>query len=104
MFLGTFTPKLDDKGRLTLPAKFRDELAGGLMITKSQDHSLAIYPPGTSSSSLLERQRQLHAMIRQLGRMSVPWPPAQMNSTPMPRGESPSRLIIGVTQTCPRNA
>lgn len=73
------------------------------MITKSQDHSLAIYP-GTSSSSLLERQRQLHAMIRQLGRMSVPWPPAQMNSTPMPRGESPSRLIIGVTQTCPRNA
>ena len=28
MFLGTYTPKLDDKGRLTLPAKFRDELAG----------------------------------------------------------------------------
>ena len=24
MFLGTYTPKLDDKGRLTLPAKFRD--------------------------------------------------------------------------------
>ncbi len=28
MFLGTYTPKLDDKGRLTLlPAKFRDALA-----------------------------------------------------------------------------
>ncbi|HET8642510.1 MAG TPA: cell division/cell wall cluster transcriptional repressor MraZ, partial [Pseudonocardiaceae bacterium] len=25
MFLGTHTPKLDDKSRLTLPAKFRDE-------------------------------------------------------------------------------
>ena len=37
MFLGTYTPKLDDKGRLTLPAKFREELAGGLM-------SLAVYP------------------------------------------------------------
>ncbi|MDU1123636.1 MAG: cell division/cell wall cluster transcriptional repressor MraZ, partial [Dermabacter sp.] len=24
MFLGTFTPKLDDKGRLIFPAKFRD--------------------------------------------------------------------------------
>jgi len=24
MFFGTFTPKLDDKGRLTLPAKFRE--------------------------------------------------------------------------------
>lgn len=44
MFLGTYTPKLDDKGRLTLPAKFRDALAGGLMITKGQDHTLAVYP------------------------------------------------------------
>ena len=44
MFLGTYTPKLDDKGRLTLPAKFRDALAGGLMVTKGQDHSLAVYP------------------------------------------------------------
>ena len=44
MFLGTYTPKLDDKGRLTLPAKFREELGGGLMITKGQDHSLAVYP------------------------------------------------------------
>lgn len=44
LFLGTFTPKLDDKGRLTLPAKFRDALAGGLMVAKSRDHSLAVYP------------------------------------------------------------
>jgi MraZ protein len=44
MFLGTYTPKLDDKGRLTLPAKFREALAGGLMIAKSQDHTLAVYP------------------------------------------------------------
>ncbi|MBZ8178156.1 division/cell wall cluster transcriptional repressor MraZ [Corynebacterium poyangense] len=44
MFLGTYTPKLDDKGRLTLPAKFREELAGGLTVTKGQDHSLAVYP------------------------------------------------------------
>ncbi|MDU5843572.1 MAG: cell division/cell wall cluster transcriptional repressor MraZ, partial [Cutibacterium avidum] len=26
MFLGTHTPKLDEKGRFFLPAKFRDEL------------------------------------------------------------------------------
>ena len=47
MGLGTYTPKLDDKGRLTLPAKFRDALAGGLMVTKSQDRSLAVYPRET---------------------------------------------------------
>lgn len=44
MFLGTYTPKLDDKGRLTLPAKYRETLAGGVMVTKGQDHSLAVYP------------------------------------------------------------
>ncbi|MCK2243220.1 MULTISPECIES: division/cell wall cluster transcriptional repressor MraZ [unclassified Crossiella] len=44
MFLGTHSPKLDDKGRLTLPAKFRDALAGGLMLTKGQDHCLFVFP------------------------------------------------------------
>lgn len=44
MFTGTYTPKLDDKGRLTLPAKYREELAGGLTITKGQDRSLTVYP------------------------------------------------------------
>lgn len=46
MFFGTFTPKLDDKGRLTLPAKFRHELSEGLMVVKGQDRSLAVYPRG----------------------------------------------------------
>ncbi|MFT3900334.1 MAG: division/cell wall cluster transcriptional repressor MraZ [Gordonia sp. (in: high G+C Gram-positive bacteria)] len=41
--VGTYTPKLDDKGRLTLPAKFRDALAGGVMVTRNQDKSLAVY-------------------------------------------------------------
>ena len=44
MFLGTYSPKLDDKGRLTLPAKYRDALAGGLMVTKGQDHCLYVFP------------------------------------------------------------
>jgi MraZ protein len=44
VFLGTHTPKLDDKGRLILPAKFRDELADGLVITRFQERCLAIWP------------------------------------------------------------
>jgi MraZ protein len=44
VFLGTHTPKLDDKGRLILPAKFRDELAEGLVIAKFQEHCLAVWP------------------------------------------------------------
>ena len=44
MFLGTHTPRLDDKGRLALPARFRSELEGGLVICKGQDHCLSIFP------------------------------------------------------------
>ncbi len=47
MFLGTYTPKLDEKGRFFLPAKFREQLADGLVITVQQDRCLAIYPPPT---------------------------------------------------------
>jgi MraZ protein len=44
VFLGTHAPRLDEKGRLFLPAKFRDELAGGLVITKGQERCLYVWP------------------------------------------------------------
>lgn len=43
MFLGTHLPHLDDKGRLILPARFRDELAGGVVITKGQERCLYVF-------------------------------------------------------------
>lgn len=44
MFFGTHTPRLDDKGRLTLPAKFREALGEGLVMTKGQDRCLCVFP------------------------------------------------------------
>ena len=44
MFLGTHTPRLDEKGRLILPAKYRDELAEGVVITKGQERCLYVFP------------------------------------------------------------
>ena len=44
MFLGTHTPRLDDKGRMILPAKFRDELSAGLVLTKGQERCLYVFP------------------------------------------------------------
>ena len=44
MFLGTHSPRLDEKGRLFLPAKYRDELAPGLVITKGQERCLYVFP------------------------------------------------------------
>jgi MraZ protein len=43
MFLGTHLPKLDDKGRVILPAKFRDQLSAGLVVTRGQDRCLFVY-------------------------------------------------------------
>jgi MraZ protein len=44
VFLGTHTPKLDDKGRLILPAKFREPLTTGLVMTKGQERCVVIWP------------------------------------------------------------
>lgn len=44
MFLGTHEPRLDEKGRLILPARFREELANGLVITKGQERCLYGFP------------------------------------------------------------
>ena len=45
MFLGEYSHSLDSKGRLTIPAKFRDQLAAGLVVTRSpQDPCLLVMP------------------------------------------------------------
>src|SRR3954447_26126849 len=57
VFLGTYSPRLDDKGRLFLPAKFRDELAEGLVITKGQERCLYVFS-AAEFSRLTERLRE----------------------------------------------
>lgn len=57
MFLGTHEPKLDEKGRLILPARFRDDLSDGLVITKGQERCLYVFP-ANEFSLITERLRQ----------------------------------------------
>ena len=57
MFLGTHTPKLDDKGRVILPAKFRHDLANGLVLTRGQEKCLYVFSESEFSD--------LHEKIRQ---------------------------------------
>lgn len=56
-FLGTYTPKLDDKGRLILPAKYRAQLAPGLVVTRGQERCLFVFPTAEF--------RRIHEQIRQ---------------------------------------
>ena len=44
MFLGEFEHTIDEKGRITVPAKFRGRLAAGMVITKGIDECLWLYP------------------------------------------------------------
>lgn len=45
MFLGEYKHSLDAKGRVILPAKFRDQLADGAFVTKGRDGCLFVYTP-----------------------------------------------------------
>lgn len=47
MFLGSHRHNLDAKGRLAIPARFRDGLAGGLVLTRGFDRCIALYPMAT---------------------------------------------------------
>jgi MraZ protein len=58
MFLGEYQYTIDDKGRLTIPAKFRRPLAGGLVVTRGFDRNLTMYPMDTWSG-LVDKVNQL---------------------------------------------
>lgn len=44
VFLGRFAHNLDGKGRLAIPARFREALAGEVILTRGIDRCLALYP------------------------------------------------------------
>ncbi|NYF10594.1 MraZ protein [Leifsonia sp. AK011] len=64
MFLGTYSPKLDDKGRIILPAKFRDELASGVVVTRGQERCLYVFSQ-REFESLHEKIRQAPVTSKQ---------------------------------------
>lgn len=43
MFIGEYNHNLDEKGRLAIPVKFREELKGGAVVTKGLDGCLFLY-------------------------------------------------------------
>ncbi len=64
MFLGTHTPRLDDKGRLILPAKFREQLEAGVVVTRGQERCLYVFPV-SEFERLAEQLRQAPVTSKQ---------------------------------------
>jgi MraZ protein len=44
LLLGTYTPKIDAKGRMALPAKFRAQLGSGMVMARGQERCVYLLP------------------------------------------------------------
>jgi len=103
VFLGTHTPKLDEKGRLFLPARFREELAEGVVITKGQERCLYVF----KRADFEEQAAKLKAApitakaARDFGRMlfagAVDDAPDKHGRVTVP---APLRAYAGLTKAC----
>jgi MraZ protein len=72
MFLGQYRHSLDDKGRMIVPARFRDLLSGPIYLTQGFDQNLRVLPEAafvsiyervTEMSSTNPTARQLRRLI-----------------------------------------
>ncbi len=63
MFLGQYDHSIDDKSRLTLPARFRDALAGGVVLSKGLDGSVDVYPKDAWEATVAERIGRLDPLL-----------------------------------------
>lgn len=98
--------RVDDKGRVAIPAQFRKQLSEGSFISVSQDSVLAIYPPDLWNALAAQLQSPLpgpdqRALARTLYSMSVPFEPdgqGRISLQPEQRRlaeiESPSTVVV----------
>jgi len=64
MFYGTHDHSIDDKHRLTLPAKFRERLGAEVVLLRGIEHTIDVHPKDTWEASL-ERITDLDPLTRE---------------------------------------
>jgi MraZ protein len=65
MFFGEYEHTIDDKSRLTLPARFREQLAGGVVLAKGLDGYVAVYPRAAWQETIEARLAALDPLTRE---------------------------------------
>jgi len=107
MMRGTFTPKLDDKSRLTLPAKYRTELTDEVTVVCEQERCLAIYAksvldqmmePVNAAPSTLRNVREYQRWTQYRAEDATPDKQGRVTITPIQRawaGLEKDVIVIG---------
>jgi MraZ protein len=89
MFLGEYEHSIDAKGRMAVPAKFREQIQRGAVVSKSMGSCLSVYPmqrweeksaelaEGKSSEELRDFERRIFPSAGEVeldaqGRMIIP--------------------------------
>jgi MraZ protein len=65
MFIGTYEHTIDEKSRLTLPARFREALGDGVVLARGLDGNVAVYPRETWKVSVEARISALDPLSRE---------------------------------------
>jgi MraZ protein len=65
MLLGTYEHTIDDKSRLTLPARFRQAFAEGVVVSRGMDGCLNAYPRADWAQTIQARLAQLDPLSPQ---------------------------------------
>jgi MraZ protein len=69
MLLGEYEHTIDDKNRLTLPARFRQDFAGGIVVTRGMDGCLFAYTRDDWDSLVASRLATLDPLSQEGRRM-----------------------------------
>ena len=102
-FLGTHTPRLDEKGRLFLPARFRGALADGLVVTTGQEGCLYVFPTAEFRRVSAEMQtastssKQVRDFVRVFRASAHPDVPDKQGRVTVP---VPLRRYAGLDKDC----
>ena len=70
MLLGEYEHALDDKNRVTFPARFRQSFSGGVFVAKGIDPCLVVYPPDGWNRLVEGRLQELDPFSREARQLS----------------------------------
>jgi MraZ protein len=65
MFYGEYEHTIDDKSRLTLPARFRESFVDGVVLSKGLDRNVVVYPVGAWEKYVGSRMADLDPLSRE---------------------------------------